>query len=137
MDVKFVMNDDNKENNGGTETSDYEDSSRRTKRKRNTTKETGVSVLRKIITPELRTDKKKKVQQQIPHKTSERDREMKEELHEIRIKILRKELEIKENQFFTELEINTERLKAAKAESEMRILQKQIKGAKLEKLQND
>lgn len=70
-------------------------------------------------------------------KTSKRDREMKEELHEIRIKILKKELEIKENQFFAELEINTERLKAAKAESKMRILQKQIKEAKLEKLQND
>lgn len=137
--MKFLMNDDidDKENNGGTNMSDYEDSSGGPKRKRNITKETGVSMLRKTITPELRTDKRKKVQQQIPHETSERDQEMKKELHEIRMKILKKELEIKENQFFAELEINTERLKAAEAESEMRILQKQIKGVKLEKLQND
>lgn len=117
---------DNKDSNGGT------------KRKRNITKETGVSMLRKTITPELRTDKRlKKIHHQIPHETSERDQEMKEELHEIRMKILKKELQMKENQFSVELEINTERLKTAKVENEMRILQKQIKEAKLEKLHKD
>lgn len=55
-------------------------------------------MLRKIITPEPRTDKRKKVhQQQIPRETLKRDQEMKEELYEIRMKILEKELEIKEN----------------------------------------
>lgn len=79
----------------------------------------------------------KKVHHQIPYETSERDREMKEKLHQVRLKILKKELEIKENQFFAEIEINTERLKAAKAENEMRVLQKQLKKAELEKLYKD
>jgi len=62
---------------------------------------------------------------------------MKEEVHKIRMKILKKELELKENQFFAELEINAERLKAVKVENEIRILQKKIKEAKLEKLLKD
>jgi len=95
-------------------------------------------VLRKKITPELHTDKRsKKVHQQIPYETSEQNREMKEELHQVRMKILKKELETKENQFFAEIEINTERLKAVKAENEIRVLQKQLKEAKLEKLYKD
>lgn len=87
-------------------------------------------MLKKKITPELRTGKRlKRVHQEISHETSKRDREMKEELHEIRKEILKKELEIKENQLFAELEINTERLKTVKVENEMRTLQKQIKEA--------
>lgn len=72
--------------------------------------------------------------QPIPHETSERDRDMKEEIHETRMKILKKELEIKENQFFAELEINAERLKLVKVENDIKILQKQIKEAKLANL---
>jgi len=49
----------------------------------------------------------------------------------------KKKLELKENQFFAELEINVERLKAVKVENEVRVLQKQIKEAKLEKLLRD
>lgn len=93
--------------------------------------------MRKTIAPELRTNKKLKKMQVIPHETSERDQDMKEEVHETRIKILKKELEIKENQLFAELEINAERVKVIKAEKEIKVLQKQIEEIKLEKLLKD
>lgn len=82
-----------------------------------------VFLLRKKVTPELRIDKIfRKVHHKIPHETSERDREMKEKLHQIRMTILKKRTgEI--NNFFAEREINAERLKIAKIENEMRILQ--------------
>lgn len=134
-DVEYVMNDGNKENNEGTKISDN-DVNRKTNKKRNILKDSGVNMLRRTLTPELRINKKLKKSQQMTQ-TSERDQEMKEELHEMRMKILKKELEIKENNFFAELEINTERLKAAKFESEMRQLHKQIKEAKLKNQQKD
>ncbi|XP_070160053.1 myb/SANT-like DNA-binding domain-containing protein 3 [Polyergus mexicanus] len=144
IDIDFLMNNENKENNGETKTSDNEENNRECKKKRNTTggittyKETGVSILRKIIAPELRTNKRlKKMHQQIPHETSDRDQDMKEELHEIRMKILKKELEIKESQFFADLELNEKRLKAATVENEIRVLQKQIKEAELKILLKD
>ncbi|XP_039310342.1 uncharacterized protein LOC105201294 [Solenopsis invicta] len=130
--VEYLINSD-KENNNGNEKFDLQDYNQVTKKA--ITYETDVSVLKKKITPELRTVKKlKKIHQQISHESSKR--EMKEELQEIRKKILKKELEIKENQFFAELEINAERLKTTKVESEMRLLQKQIKAAKLKKITN-
>ena len=68
---------------------------------------------------------------------SEREQFMKEELHKMRIKILKKELEIKENQYFAELEVNTERLKATKTKSNIKLLQKQKEETELRKLQKD
>ncbi|XP_029673107.1 uncharacterized protein LOC115241480, partial [Formica exsecta] len=58
IDIDFLMNNENKENNGETKTSDNEENNRGCKKKRNTTggittKETGVSILRKTIAPEL------------------------------------------------------------------------------------
>lgn len=108
----------------------------RISKKRNILKDGGVSMLRKTITPELRINKKLKKSHQITQ-ASERDQEMKEELHDIRMKILKKEFEIKENNLFAELEINTKRLKAATLETEMKELHKRIKEAKLKKLQKD
>ncbi|XP_071634240.1 uncharacterized protein [Temnothorax longispinosus] len=137
FDAEFLIISDNEENNRGIEKSNNQDSNRGTKRK-TITNEIDVGMLRKKITPELRTNKRlKKIHQQISHETSERDREMKKELHEIRMNILKKELEIKENQFFVEREINTERLKAAKVESETRVLLRQIMEAELDKLYTD
>ncbi|KAM0734553.1 hypothetical protein ACS0PU_011372 [Formica fusca] len=134
IDIDFLINNENKENNGETKTSDNEENNRRCKKKRNTTggittKKTGVSILRKTIAPELRTNKRLK--------KMHRDQDMKEELHETRMKILKKELEIKENQFFADLELNEERLKAATVEKEVRVLQKQIKEAELKILLKD
>ncbi|XP_029672382.1 myb/SANT-like DNA-binding domain-containing protein 3 isoform X1 [Formica exsecta] len=86
IDIDFLMNNENKENNGETKTSDNEENNRGCKKKRNTTggittKETGVSILRKTIAPELRTNKRlKKMHQQIPHETSDRDQDMKSEI---------------------------------------------------------
>lgn len=105
-------------------------------------KETGVSILRKRTTPELRTNKRLKQTHKFTEygnveRDVERDRQMKEELHALRIKILKMELQIKESQAFADLEINTEKLKAIKAETEMRIVQKQVQDAKLNKLRED
>jgi len=101
------------------------------------TKEMGISILKKTIALKLRNKKLKKMYEVIPHETSKRDRDMKKEVHKTRMKILKKKLELKENQFFAELKINVERLKAVKVKNEIRVLQKQIKEAKLEKLLKD
>ncbi|XP_018303522.1 myb/SANT-like DNA-binding domain-containing protein 4 [Mycetomoellerius zeteki] len=131
--MEFLITSDKENNEENENKSDNQDCNQGTEKKRY---ETGVSMLKKKITPELRTGKRlKKLHQPLGmHETSGRDREMKEELHQLRINILKKELEIKEKQFFAEIEINTERLKTAKVEGEMRVLQKQIKEAKLKKL---
>lgn len=146
MDVEFLnddneeSNEENKENNEEIKISDNEDnekSNKGLKRKKNFTKNTGVSILRKTIAPELRTNKKFKKMQVIPYEIPERDQDMKKEVHETRMKILKKELEIKENQLFAELEINTERVNVIKAEKEIKVLQKQIEEIKLKKLLKD
>jgi len=135
IDVDFLINE-NEENNEDTKTSDNQENNREYKRKRNT-KEMGISILKKTIALKLRNKKLKKMYEVIPHETSKRDRDMKKEVHKTRMKILKKKLELKENQFFAELKINVERLKAVKVKNEIRVLQKQIKEAKLEKLLKD
>ena len=122
--IEFMENDD-KENKC------------RTLKKKYIAKDSGASLLRQTITPELRVPKKYKKTHQEISPISEREQFMKEELHEMRIKLLKKELEIKENQYFAELEVNTERLKAAKTESDIKLLQKQKEETELRKLQGD
>ncbi|XP_025267833.1 myb/SANT-like DNA-binding domain-containing protein 4 [Camponotus floridanus] len=93
-----LMNNENKENEE-TKTSgekNVNEKNNECKRKIDTIKETGISILRRTLAPELRTKRLKKTHQ--------------------------------------ELEINTERLKTAKVENELKTLQKQIEEAKLEKL---
>lgn len=95
-------------------------------------------MLKKRITPELRTQKGlNKTHKQVPYEPSTREKEMKEELHEIRMKLLKKELEMKENQFFAELEINTEKLKVTQVDYEIKLVQKQIEEIKLQNLRKD
>jgi len=123
---------ENEENNGETKTSD----NREYKKKRNT-KKMGVSILKKTIAPELRTNKKLKKMHEVINAWHFRTRLRHKGRNSQNKNILKKELEFKENQFFAEFEINAERLKAVKVENEIRVLQKQIKEAKLEKLLKD